>query len=141
MKTVIFPWKVVEICLSKFVWTMIQYGHVSFNLLMKWHCCYSKSIFFLPLNWNKGLLHVLMMDAPSNQEIMVKKIIRTCLRNLESKNNVKRKENWFSIMVALQIILEFKDIVAIIIPFFWGIPSSGFDLSQLVTINLRNMLW
>ena len=46
----------------------------------------------LPLNWNKGLLHVLMMDAPSNQEIMVK-IIRTCLRNLESKNNVKRKEN------------------------------------------------
>ena len=52
------------------------------------------------------------MDAPSNQEIMVK-IIRTCLRNLESKNNVKRKENWFSIIIALQI-LEFKDIVAII---------------------------
>ena len=62
----------------------------------------------------------------SNQEIMVK-IIRTCLRNLESKNNVKRKENWFSIIIALQI-LEFKDIVAIIIPFFWGIPSSGYDL-------------
>ena len=40
----------------------------------------------------EGLLHVLMMDALSNQEIMVK-IIRTCLRNLESKNNVKRKEN------------------------------------------------
>ena len=81
-----------------------------------------------------------MMDASSNQEIMVK-IIGTCLRNLESKNNVKRKENWFSIMVALQIILEFKDIVAIMIPFFWGIPSSGYDLSELVTINLRNMLW
>ena len=46
----------------------------------------------LPLIWNKGLLHVLMMGAPSNQEIMVK-MKRTCLRNLESKNNVKRKEN------------------------------------------------
>ena len=40
----ICPWKVVEICLSKFVWMIIQYCHVSSNLLMKWHHCYSKSI-------------------------------------------------------------------------------------------------
>ena len=43
----ICPWKVIEICLFKFVWTMIQYRHVSFNLLMKWHHCYSKSISFV----------------------------------------------------------------------------------------------
>ena len=44
LKTVIYPWKVVEICLSEFVQTIIEYSHVSFYLLMKWRHGDSKSI-------------------------------------------------------------------------------------------------